>query len=51
MTRSASSQISFADVEFLAQGIRLEPMLKAISEFIDQHGHLVDKVRRIFSVA
>ena len=46
MTRSASSQISFADVEFLAQGICLEPMLQAISDFIDQHGHLVDKVRR-----
>jgi IS5 family transposase len=46
MTRSTSSQISFADVEFLAQGVRLEPMLQVISDFIDQHGHLVDKVRR-----
>ena len=46
MTRSASCQISFADVEFLAQGVRLEPTLQAISDFIDQHGHLVDKVRR-----
>jgi IS5 family transposase len=46
MTRSTSGQISFADVEFLAQGVRLEPMLQAISDFIDQHGHLVDKVRR-----
>ena len=46
MTRSVSCQISFADVEFLAQGVRLEPMLQAISDFIDQHGHLVDKVRR-----
>jgi IS5 family transposase len=46
MTRSASGQISFADLEFLNQGVRLEPMLQAISDFIDQHGHLVDKVRR-----
>jgi IS5 family transposase len=46
MTRSVSCQISFADVEFLAQGVRLEPTLQAISDFIDQHGHLVDKVRR-----
>jgi IS5 family transposase len=46
MTRSVSCQISFADVEFLAQGVRLEPMLQAISDFIDQHGRLVDKVRR-----
>jgi len=46
MTRSTSGQISFADVEFLAQGVRLEPMLQVISDFIDQHGHLVDKVRR-----
>mgnify|MGYP001561235646 CR=1 FL=1 len=46
MTRSMSSQISFADLEFLAQGVRLEPMLQAISDFIDKHGHLIDKVRR-----
>ena len=46
MTRSANAQISFADLEFLDQGVRLEPILQAISEFIDQHGHLVDMVRR-----
>ena len=36
MTRSISTQISFADLEFLDQGVRLEPILQAISEFIDQ---------------
>jgi IS5 family transposase len=41
-----SSQFSFADLEFYDQGVRLEPMLQAISDFIDKHGHLVDKVRR-----
>jgi IS5 family transposase len=46
MTRSAKRQISFADVEFLAQGVSLEPTLQAISDFIDKYGHLVDKVRR-----
>jgi transposase, IS5 family len=46
MTRATSSQISFADLEFLDQGVRLEPMLQAISDFIDKHGHLIDKVRR-----
>jgi IS5 family transposase len=46
MTRSTSSQITFADLEFLVQGVRLEPMLQAISDFIDGHGHLIDKVRR-----
>lgn len=46
MTRSIHPQISFADLEFLGQGVRLEPMLQAISDFIDQHGRLVKKVRR-----
>ncbi len=45
MTRSTVSQISFADLEFLGQGVRLEPILQAISDFIDQHGHLINKVR------
>jgi IS5 family transposase len=46
MTRATISQISFADLEFLGQGVHLEPMLQAISDFIDRHGHLVEKVRR-----
>jgi transposase, IS5 family len=46
MTRSTISQTSFADLEFLGQGVRLEPVLQAISEFVDHHGHMVDKVRR-----
>jgi transposase, IS5 family len=46
MTRPKSAQISFADLEFLDQGVRMEPMLQAISDFIDKHGHLIDKVRR-----
>lgn len=46
MTRSTRSQISFADLEFLYQGVRMEPILKAISDFIDAHGHMVNKVHR-----
>jgi IS5 family transposase len=46
MTRASISQISFADLKFRDQGVHLEPMLQAISDFIDKHGHLVDKVRR-----
>jgi IS5 family transposase len=46
MTRSTRRQISFADVEFFAQGVSLEPILQAISNFIDQHGNLIEKVRR-----
>jgi IS5 family transposase len=46
MTRSTNAQTSFADLEFLDQGVRLEPILQAISEFIDEHGHLINKVRR-----
>ncbi len=46
MTRPTISQISFADLEFHGQGVHLEPMLQAISDFIDRHGHLAQKVRR-----
>jgi IS5 family transposase len=45
MTRSSIFQYSFADLEFLQQGVCLEPMLQAISDFIDRQGHLVDRVR------
>jgi IS5 family transposase len=46
MTRSTISQTSFADLEFLGQGVCLEPVLQPISDFIGQHGHLVEKARR-----
>jgi transposase, IS5 family len=44
--RTTDPQISFADLEFIKQGIRLEPTLKAIAEFLDQHGAIVERVRR-----
>lgn len=46
MTRAADPQISFADLEFISQDVRLEPVLQAISDFIDAHAEFVEKVRR-----
>ena len=43
--RDADPQITFADLEFLQQGIRLEPLLQKISDFRDDHDDLVELVR------
>src|SRR2546428_7461876 len=43
--RTTDPQISFADLEFIKQGVRLEPTLKAIADFLDQHGAIVQRVR------
>ena len=44
--RATQAQVSFADLEFIHQGVQLEPALKAIATFLDQHGALVQRVRR-----
>ena len=44
--RPADVQLSFADLEFLKQGIALEPTLKAIADFLDEHRTIVQRVRR-----
>ena len=44
--RPADVQLSFADLEFLKQGIALEPTLKAIADFLDAHRAIVQRVRR-----
>lgn len=46
MTRALDPQWSFADLEFLSQSVQLDPLLAAISEFIDHHDALVEGVRR-----
>jgi transposase, IS5 family len=46
MSRAPEPQFSFADLEFLSQHVKLEPVLQAISHFIDEHAELVEKVRR-----
>ena len=39
-------QISFADVELMRQGVRLEPLLEAISSFLDRQREMIEQVRR-----
>ena len=46
MTRATPPQWSFADLEFRAQNITLDPLLQQISDFIDQHQTLVEQVRQ-----
>jgi IS5 family transposase len=46
MSRASDPQISFADLEFLNQNVRLDPLLQGISNFIDRHAELIDWVRR-----
>jgi len=46
MTRATPPQWSFADLEFLAQNVTLDPLLQQISGFIDQHQTLVEHVRQ-----
>ena len=44
--RGGDPQVSFADLEFMQQGVQLEPTFKAIADFLDRHGDLVEFVRR-----
>ena len=43
--RIADRQFSFADLEFIRQGVQLEPLLQKISDFIDEHDELAEDVR------
>jgi transposase, IS5 family len=45
VSRSAASQLSFADWELMRQGLELEPLLKAIADFLDDHEELVGRIR------
>ena len=45
--RIANPQISFADAELIRQGVQLDPVLRTISDFIDDHDdELVELVRQ-----
>jgi transposase, IS5 family len=44
--RAAHPQVTFADLAFMEQGVQLEPTLKAIADFLDQHRDVVERVRR-----
>jgi IS5 family transposase len=38
-------QISFADFELMRQGVRLEPLLQAIADFLDDQKEMIERVR------
>jgi transposase, IS5 family len=46
VARATVRQISFADVELMRQGVRLEPLLEAISKFLDSRHEMIERVRR-----
>jgi len=43
--RAENSQITFADLEFLQQGVQLDPLLEKIADFLDDHSDLTEMVR------
>lgn len=45
MTRVADPQLSFADVALRRQGLRLDPLLQAVSDFLDTQADIVEPVR------
>ena len=45
MSRTAQPQVSFADWELMRQGVRLEPLLQAISDFLDDQKDMIEQVR------
>ena len=46
MSRAVARQISFADFELMRQGMRLEPLLQAIADFLDDQQEMIERVRR-----
>jgi IS5 family transposase len=46
MTRATNPQISFADLEFIRQGIDMDPIFKKVDEFLDGHPELEELVRK-----
>jgi IS5 family transposase len=46
MVAARKSQLSFADLEFMHQGIRLEPVLQHISDFLHGQPELAELVRK-----
>src|SRR5439155_23394893 len=39
-------QINFADIEFLTQGVELDPILKRMSGFLDHQPQVFERVRQ-----
>src|SRR6202162_3187231 len=45
MARPAARQMSFADLELRRQGVRLEPLLRGVCDFLDKQAALIEWVR------
>jgi len=45
VSRTAQQQASFADWELMRQGLRLEPLLQAISDFLENQKDMIEQVR------
>jgi hypothetical protein len=45
VSRTAVRQVSFADWELMRQGLRLDPLLQAISDFLDDQKDMIEQVR------
>ena len=45
MARPRTRQMSFADLELQRQGVRLEPLLRAICDLLDRQPALIERVR------
>jgi hypothetical protein len=45
VSRTAQQQVSFADWELTRQGLRLDPLLQAISDFLDDQKDIIEQVR------
>jgi transposase, IS5 family len=45
VSRTAERQVSFADLELMRQGLRLEPLLQAISDFLENQKDIIEQVR------
>jgi IS5 family transposase len=46
VSRAAARQVSFADWELMRQGMRPEPLLRAISDFLEDQQEMIERVRR-----
>ena len=45
MSRAMQQQVSFSDWELMRQGLRLDPLLQAISDFLGDQNDMINKVR------
>ena len=45
MSRIAEQQVSFADWELMRQGLRLDPLLQTVSDFLDSQNDMIEQVR------